>query len=76
MTDPRRPAAGRAIAGHVAVKALFKSVLISMAAPAILYRLAVPHFMGGSLLPLVNSGVPPIFWLTYGLVKLRAIDFL
>jgi len=76
MTDPRRPAAGRAIAGHVAVKALFKSVLISMAAPAILYRLAVPHFTGGSLLPLVNSGVPPIFWLTYGLVKLRAIDFL
>jgi hypothetical protein len=76
MTDTTRATAGRGIAGHVAVKALFKSVLINMAAPAILYRLAVPHFAGGSLLPLAISGVPPMLWLTYGLVKLRAIDFL
>ncbi len=66
----------RAVTGHVAVRALFKSVLINLAAPALLYRLAAPHFAANSLLPLAISGIPPILWLAYSVIKLRAIDFL
>ncbi len=76
MTDASQPSGWRNVTGHVAVRALFKSVLINMAAPAILYRLAAPHFASSSLAPLAISGAPPILWLAYGLIKLRAIDFL
>ena len=77
MTDPSRPTAGwRAVTGHVAVRALFKSALINMAAPALLYRLAAPHFGAASLAPLAFSSIPPVLWLAYGLIRLRAIDFL
>ena len=65
-----------AVTGHVAVRALFKSVLINMVAPAVLYRLAAPRFPDHSLWPLAISGVPPILWLAYSVIRLRAIDFL
>jgi hypothetical protein len=76
MTAAAEPKGWRAVTGHVAVRALFKSVLINLAAPALLYRLAAPHFAASSLLPLAISGVPPILWLAYSVIKLRAIDFL
>ena len=76
MTDAARPKGWRAVSGHVAVRALFKSVLINMLAPAVLYRLATPHFAANSLLPLAISGIPPILWLAYSVIKLGAIDFL
>jgi hypothetical protein len=76
MTDAPRPTGWRAAAGHVAVLALLKSVLINMLAPAVLYRLAAPHFASASLAPLAVSGIPPILWLAHGAIKLRAIDFL
>ena len=76
MTDAAQPNGWRALIGHVAVRALFKSVLINMAAPALLYHLATPHFPANSLLPLAISGVPPIAWMSYSVIKLRAIDFL
>ena len=80
MTDAVQPKAQsggwRAVTGHVAVRALFKSVLINMLAPALLYRLAAPHFAASSLAPLAISGVPPILWLAYSVIRLRAIDFL
>lgn len=66
----------RRIAQHVAFKALAKSTLINMAAPTLLYRLAVPHFGTHSLLPLAISGLPPITWLAYTVIKLKAVDFL
>lgn len=47
-----------------------------MVAPAVLYRLTAPRFADHSLLPLAISGIPPILWLTYSVIKLRAIDFL
>lgn len=75
MTDAQ-PKGWGAVTSHVAVRALFKSALINMAAPALLYRLAAPHFPADSLLPLAISGIPPILWLAYSVVKLRAIDFL
>lgn len=65
-----------ALSSHVAVKALFKSVVISMVAPAVIYSLAVPHFAAMSLAPLALSGAAPIIWLAYGIIKFRAIDFL
>jgi hypothetical protein len=71
------PAKGwHALSSHVAVKALFKSVIINMLAPALIYSLAVRHFAAMSLAPLALSGAPPIVWLAYGIIKLRAIDFL
>jgi len=76
MTDASKPAGWRGVANHVAVRALLKSVLINMAAPALLYRLAAPHFGSTSLLPLAISSLPPVLWLAYGLIKLRAVDFL
>jgi len=76
MTDPKPTAGWRAVTGHVAVRALLRSVLINMAAPALLYRLAAPHFGATSLAPLALSSIPPVLWLAYGLIKLRAIDFL
>ena len=76
MTAVAEPKGWRAVTGHVAVRALFKSVLINLAAPALLYRLAAPQFAAGSLLPLAISGIPPILWLAYSVLKLRAIDFL
>jgi len=76
MTDRSQSSRWRTITGHVATRALFKSVLINMAAPAVLYKLAVPHFAANSLLPLAISGVPPILWLGYGVIRLRAVDFL
>jgi len=76
MTDAAQPKGWRAVTGHVAVRALLKSVLINLAAPALLYRLAAPQFPADSLLPLAISGVPPILWLAYSVVKLRAIDVL
>jgi hypothetical protein len=66
----------RAVTGHVAVRALFKSVLINMVAPAVLYRLAAPRFADHSLWPLAISGIAPILWLAYSVIRLRAIDFL
>jgi hypothetical protein len=66
----------RKVTAHVAVRALFKSVLINMVAPAALFRLSAPQFAATSLLPLAISGIPPILWLTYSVIKLRAIDFL
>lgn len=76
MTGAAPTTAWRRVSGHVAVRALFKSVLINMLAPAVLYRLATPHFAASSLAPLAISGVPPILWLAYSVTKLRAIDFL
>jgi hypothetical protein len=76
MTDAAQSRGWRAVTSHVAVRALLKSVLINMLAPALLYRLATPHFAANSLLPLAISGVPPIAWLGYSVIKLRAIDFL
>jgi hypothetical protein len=66
----------QSVTSHVAVRALFKSVVINMVAPVILYKLSVPHYASNSLLPLAISGAPPILWLAYSVVKLRAIDFL
>jgi hypothetical protein len=76
MTDAAGPKGWRAVAGQVAVRALLKSVLINMLAPALLYHLAAPHFAADSLLPLAISGIPPVLWLGYSVIKLRAIDFL
>ena len=76
MTDAPPPKGWRAVTGHVAVRALFKSVVINLVAPALLYRLAAPHFAASSLAPLAISGVPPILWLAFSVIKLRAIDFL
>jgi hypothetical protein len=45
-------------------------------APAVLYRLSAPQFPADSLLPLAISGIPPILWLAYSVIRLRAIDFL
>ena len=70
------PKGWRKVTGHVAVRALFKSVLINMIVPGVLYKLSVSHFPATSLLPLAISGVPPILWLAYSVIKLRAIDFL
>lgn len=72
MTAAARPRPG----AHLAVRALMKSVLINMIAPALLYRLSADHFAPHSLAPLAISGIPPILWLAYGVIKLRAIDFL
>jgi hypothetical protein len=76
MTAAAQPTGWRALTGHVAVRALIKSVLINLVAPAVLYRLAAPHFPANSLWPLALSGVPPILWLAFSVIKLRAIDFL
>lgn len=76
MTEAPKPAGWRAVTSHVAVRALAKSVLINMIAPAVLYRLAAPHFATSSLIPLALSSLPSVLWLAYGLIKLRAIDFL
>lgn len=76
MTDKATPSRWRTITSHVAVQALFKSVLINMVAPAVIYRLAASHFTAASLTPLALSAIPPILWLAYGVVRLRAIDFL
>jgi hypothetical protein len=76
MTAASRPKRWRTVTGHVAVRALLKSVLINMVAPAALYRLAAPQFPAHSLWPLAISGVPPILWLAFSVIKLRAIDFL
>jgi hypothetical protein len=76
MTNPSSAPGWRQLTGHVAFKALFKSVLINMAAPSLLYRLAAPHFDAHSLIPLAVSGLPPIVWLTYSVVRLKAVDFL
>jgi hypothetical protein len=76
MTAAAQPKGWRAITGHVAVRALFKSVLINLVAPAVLYRLAAPRFPAISLWPLALSGVPPMLWLAFSVIRLRAIDFL
>jgi hypothetical protein len=76
MTIALRSNRARGVTSHIAVRALFKSVLITMLAPALLYKLAAPHFAPFSLMPLAISGIPPILWLAYGLAKLRAIDVL
>lgn len=76
MTTAAPQTALRRITGHVAVRALGRSVLINMVAPGLLYAVTAPHFVRGSLVPLALSGVPPILWLTYSLLKLGAIDFL
>ena len=76
MTTAEQPKGWRTITGHVAVRALFKSVLINLLAPAVLYRLAAPQFPASGLWPLAISGVPPILWLAFSVIKLRAIDFL
>ncbi|QBR03419.1 VC0807 family protein [Paraburkholderia pallida] len=61
---------------RVAHMALFRSALISMVAPSIIYRLAEPHFPAGSLWALGLSGLPPAIALAYSVFKLKAIDFL
>ena len=61
---------------HVAFLSLIQSVLISMVAPSVIYRLAAPHFAGDSLIPLALSGIPPALALAYSVFKLRALDFL
>ena len=76
MTASAQPKGWRALTGHVAVRALLKSVLINLLAPTLLYRLAAPHFPANSLLPLAISGIPPILWLAFSVIKLRSIDFL
>ena len=76
MIAVAQPTGWRAVTGHVAVRALFKSVLINLVAPAVLYRLAAPRFGAHSLLPLAISGIPPIAWLAFSVIRLRAIDVL
>jgi hypothetical protein len=76
MKDFPGPGRLQNITQHVAFRALFKSVLINMIAPALLYHLAEPHFAAKSLWPLAISGCPPIIWLVYGAIKFGAVDFL
>lgn len=76
MKNFSAPSRAQSITQHVAMRALFKSVLINMIAPALLYHLAEPHFAAKSLWPLAISGCPPILWLAYGVITLRAVDFL
>jgi hypothetical protein len=76
VIDTSQPSSSRSVIGHVAVRALLKSILINMVAPAVLYRLSSPDFASSSLLPLAISGIPPVLWLIYSVIKLRAIDFL
>jgi len=76
MTITSQSSGWRNVAGHVAVRALFRSILINMATPAILYGATAPQFGANSLAPLAIASVPPILWVVYGLIKLRAIDFL
>ena len=76
MNAAARATGWRAFAGHVAFRALFRSVLINLLAPTILYQVAAPRFAHDSLVPLAISGVPPILWLAYSVIRLRAIDFL
>jgi len=76
MTPAAQPNGWRTLTRHVALRALFKSMLINMAAPALVYRLASPHFPADNLAPLAFSGVPPILWLAYSVIKLRTIDVL
>jgi hypothetical protein len=64
------------VARHIAGAALGKSVLINMVAPALLYNWAQPHFPATSLVPLGISGLPPILWLLYSVVRLKAVDWL
>ena len=64
------------ITQHVAFRALVRSILINLLAPAVIYRLASPHFGAGSLIPLAISSLPPMLALAYSLIKLRAVDFL
>jgi len=64
------------ITQHVAFRALMRSVVINMVATSVLYRLSAPHFPANSLLPLAISGLPPVLWLAYSILKLWAIDFL
>jgi len=71
-----KASSGGGITRHVAFRALGKSVVINMVAPSLLYRLAAPDFAPNSLLPLAISGLPAIIWLVYGVLKLRAVDFL
>lgn len=68
--------AGTGITQHVAFRALMRSVLINMVATTVVYELSVPHFPANSLLPLAISGLPPILWLAYSIIKLWAVDFL
>jgi hypothetical protein len=76
MSAAPQPRGWRDLTGHVAVRSIFKSVGINLAAPALLYRLASQHLPATSLLPLAISGIPPILWLAFSVLKLRAIDFL
>jgi len=77
MTDaPSNGGALRQITQHVAFRALVRSILINLLAPALLYRFASPHFAAGSLIPLAISSLPPVLALTWSLIKLRAVDFL
>jgi hypothetical protein len=66
----------RQITQHVAFRALVRSILINLLAPAILYRVVSPHFPAASLTPLALSSLPPILALAWSLIKLRAVDFL
>jgi hypothetical protein len=77
MTHPSpAPSGWRQVTRHVAFRALLRSVIINLAAPAILYRLASPHFAATSLIPLALSSLPPMLALAYSLIKLKAVDFL
>jgi hypothetical protein len=76
MTDPSRPSRLQSITRHVAFRALLRSMLINMAMPALLYHFAELHFATQSLWPLAIAGCPPVLWLAYSVITLRAIDFL
>jgi len=71
-----KPGRLRAILQHVAFRALAKSALINMIAPAVIYRLMAPHYPPNTLTPLAVATLPPILALAYSLIRLRAVDFL
>jgi hypothetical protein len=77
MTKTSSPASRwRLVTQHVAFRALMRSLLINLAGPYLLYRLASTGFHAGSLLPLAISAVPPVLALGYSLIKLKAVDFI
>jgi hypothetical protein len=73
---PASPGRIRGVLRHVAFRALLKSALINMLAPALIYRLLAPHFPTNDLTPLAVATLPPMIALAYSLIRLRAVDFL
>ena len=80
MSDVLSPGAESGASGpqgfdpKAALRSVAVSLVVNGALPFVLYKILVPYFSPGSVMPLLYASAFPVLWLGFGYVRTRMVD--